>query len=130
MRRSSLSRMGPDQHVVAVQPVGELGEGGAAIEMIGTDGEHHRGVGLVRDVEQAGDELVLLAALGAGGECLLELIDEHDPRPTRRTACLVERAGQLPGGVWAGAEDGRAPRLGPGEYAGGQRRQQPGPDQR
>src|SRR5918994_5052608 len=75
---------GPDQDVVAGQPVGERGVAGALTEMIGANGGHHRSVPLGGEVEQAADELFPLATVDAGGKRLLELVDEHDPGPIRR----------------------------------------------
>jgi hypothetical protein len=120
---------GPDQDVVAGQPVGERGVAGALTEMIGANGEHHRSVPLGGEVEQAADELFPLATVDAGGKRLLELVDEHDPGPIRRPVSL-EALGQLAGGVWARAQHGRAPASASRQHSGGQRRQQPRPDQR
>ena len=121
---------GTHEDVVAREAIGELRVRGASTEMIGADGEHQCRVGLVNEIEQTRDELALLAAVSAGGERLLELVDEYDSRPPRGVIGPVEEVGQGLGGVAAWGENRRAPSLAARQRPDGQSREQPRPHQR
>jgi hypothetical protein len=94
---------------------------GAPAQVVGAHGEHDRRRRLAAEREEPIDELDLLVGAGPERERLLELVDQHGPRPACRHAVQARR--QLLGGVGSRAQGDRAPRLGAGENAGRQCRQ-------
>ena len=116
-----------DQHVAGTQQPRQLGIGRAAPVEVGAHGQQHERAAarIARGGHERVHERGALALVTTRRERLLELIDRHDHAAGARGGGrrTVER-GQR---VLAGSQQRQRPALAPGQHAGGQRGQQPGP---
>jgi hypothetical protein len=117
---------GADKDVVCPEEMGELRMCGAAAVEVGTHGEHDNGARVSHRMHQRRDELGPLVVVPAGGEQLLELVDDEHQAGSPPPGHTTEFAHR----VLARPHERARPAFAAGQDPAGQRGQQTGPDHR
>jgi hypothetical protein len=115
-----------DEQLVGGDELREPGMRRTAVVEVGPDGQnrHYAAAAVAAESDERVEEALALALVRAGRERLLELVDDQHDGAVRRHALELRRR------VLARPHQDPGPAGAAGKRAGGERRQQPGPDGR